>query len=78
MAEARSSSGDGNSLAGEASGDDSDGLDVVGDGSDVRVNRHPWESSLEQLSSEGVDLAEPAVLESGEVEPVGEESAPIE
>jgi hypothetical protein len=72
-------SGDRRSLAGESSRHkvnwpDPSPVEV----SDVAVDGDPWEPLREDSSSEVVKLAEPAMLEPGEMEAVGEESDPIE
>ena len=78
MSETLTLSGARGALAREAAGDDVDRLGSSVNCSDVRVHGHSGESHPEQLLSELVDLAEPAVLEPGEVESVGQESAAIE
>jgi hypothetical protein len=67
------------SLAGEASGDDIDGSSrSCSDCSDVVENGDAGEAEFEDRSSPGVDLAEPRMLEPGEVEAEGEHPDAVE
>lgn len=65
-------------LAGEAAGDDIDSLGTSSNCSDIVIDPDSGPAQGEHLASERVDLAEPAVLEASETEPVGEQSDAIE
>lgn len=66
-------------LAGEAAGDDIDGSSTsCSDCSDIVEDGDAREAEFEDRSSPGVGLAEPGMLEAGEVQAVGEQSAAVE
>jgi hypothetical protein len=66
-------------LAGEAAGDDIDSSSrSCSDGSDVVEDGDAGEALFEDGSTPGVDLAEPGMLEAGEVETEGEQSDSVE
>jgi hypothetical protein len=76
MSESLALAGPRDSLAGEPAGDDVDSGSVRPNCSDVGIDADA-KASLEELASEGDDLAEPPMLEPGEVESVGQESAAV-
>jgi hypothetical protein len=78
MAESLPTAGDAGSLAGEAAGDEIDGLDPGSDVAYVSVNRDSWEPLLEDSRTELILLAKPAMLEPGQMEAVGEQADPVE
>lgn len=71
--------GGADALAGEASGDE---LDSLGRSSancpDVIEDGHPGPTLLEDAAPPRVDLAEPGVLDAGEVQAVGEQADSVE
>jgi hypothetical protein len=67
------------SLAGEAAGDDIDSSSAsCSDVSDILEDRDSGEALGEQFSAEGIGLAQPGVLEAGEVQADVEESGAAE
>jgi hypothetical protein len=73
------SAGDRRALAGEAPGDDVDaGNSVSSDESYVGDDGDAGEAKLEEAAAEGVDLAQPGVLQPGSVQAVGEQAAAVE
>lgn len=65
-------------LAGEPAGDDVDSGSVNANCSDVGIDPDAGEALAEDSLPELVLLAEPDVLEAGEVQSVGQEAAAIE
>jgi hypothetical protein len=65
-------------FAGEAAGDDVDSLSPSVNCSDVVEDGDAGPPLSEDAAAPRVDLAEPSVLQAGEVQPVGEQADPVE
>lgn len=76
MSESLAFSGTRDALARESAGDDVDAGSTRPNCSDIGVDVDS-EALLEEFAAEGDELAEPAMLEPGEVESVGKESAAV-
>jgi hypothetical protein len=79
VAESLTLAGRRGALAGEAAGDDIDGSSgSCSDDSDIVEDGDSGEALGEDFAAPGVDLAEPGVTETGEVEAEGEQAGAVE